>query len=73
MPPCCIAPAALREASLDALISEIVERSDKAIRSRLSEYMHTLVEVGVDAELLITCANEFIKEQTDPDRRFSGC
>lgn len=58
---------------MDALIVEIVGRSDMQIRDRLAEYLNTLSEVGVEVDILIACANEFIREFGDHDKRYSGC
>jgi hypothetical protein len=59
--------------TMNDLIESMVEVSDVQLRDRLSQYMHTLAETGVSADFLVVCANEFIKEQTNPDRRYSGC
>jgi hypothetical protein len=43
------------------------------LRERLKEYIRTLSKAGVSDDFLLVCAAEFIKEQTNPDRRYSGC
>jgi hypothetical protein len=43
------------------------------LRERLNEYIRTLSKAGVSDDFLVECAAEFIKEQTNPDRRYSGC
>ena len=58
---------------METLIEGLVEAADARLRARLSEYVQTLAESGVSADFLVICANEFIKEQTNPDRRYSGC
>jgi hypothetical protein len=58
---------------MESLIEGLVEAADARLRERLSDYIHTLAEAGLSADLLVICANEFIKEQTNPDRRYSGC
>ena len=58
---------------MENLVERLLEASDARFRERLGEYMHTLAEAGVSADFLVVCANEFIKEQTNPDRRYSGC
>jgi hypothetical protein len=58
---------------MESLIEGLLEAADAPLRERLSDYIHTLAEAGVSADFLVTCANEFIKEQTNPDRRYSGC
>jgi hypothetical protein len=70
---CCSAHIALHEVAMERLIEGLVEAADAGLRERLSEYMHTLAEAGLSADFLVQCANEFIKEQTNPDRRYSGC
>jgi hypothetical protein len=46
---------------------------DDRLRQRLDRYMRTLAQAGVPAEFLAVCAAEFIMQQTNPDRRYSGC
>jgi hypothetical protein len=62
----------VQELQVDALIAGILRKADEGIRGRLSQYMRALVESGASADLLVTCANEFIKEQADHDKRYSG-
>ena len=57
---------------MDEIATEI-EIEDRRMRERLDEYMRTLREAGVSESLLAMCSAEFIKEQTNPDRRYSGC
>ena len=47
--------------------------ADGRLRDRLDEYMRTLSKAGISEDFLVVCAAEFIKEQTNPDRRYSGC
>ena len=46
---------------------------DKRLKVRLDEYLRTLTKAGVSQDVLVVCAAEFLKEQTEPDRRYSGC
>jgi hypothetical protein len=71
--PCCKAHVALHEVAMESLIEGLVDAVDASLRERLNDYIHTLAEAGVSADFLVICANEFIKEQTNPDRRYSGC
>jgi hypothetical protein len=66
------AHVAVQEEQVEALIAGILRRADEAIRGRLSQYMRALVESGASADLLVICANEFIKEQSDHDKRYTG-
>jgi hypothetical protein len=47
--------------------------ADGRLQERLSQYMCTLTEAGISEDFLVVCAAEFIKEQMNPDRRYSGC
>ena len=58
---------------METLIEGLVEAADARLRVRLRDYIHALAVSGVSADFLVICANEFVKEQTNPDRRYSGC
>jgi len=61
------------ELNMDDVVSSILRGADDSIRDRLREYVLTLIEVGVEPDLLRICASEFLKERTEHDRRYSGC
>jgi len=46
---------------------------DKHLQARLDEYMRTLSKAGVSRDFIAVCAAEFLREQINPDRRYSGC
>lgn len=50
-----------------------IEVEDERLRERLNQYIRTLSDAGIPEDFLVLCAAEFIKEQTNPDRRYSGC
>jgi hypothetical protein len=70
--------AASDQRSLKTALSIVRTRSmtyktEGRLRARLNEYIRTLSKAGVSDDFLVECAAEFIKEQTNPDRRYSGC
>lgn len=45
------------------------QTESEGLRVRLEDYMRTLTEAGVSEDFLVICAAEFIKEQSNADRR----
>jgi hypothetical protein len=53
------------------MMDKLIE--DDRLRQRLDQYIRALMQAGVPAELRLVCAAEFIMQQMNPDRRYSGC
>lgn len=62
------------ECVMGDLIDNILETTEARFRKPLKDYMQTLAQAGVEADLIKVCASEFIREHTQSrDRRYSGC